>query len=71
MLVRVEKDGPVREVFLCATTKINRCLCKTHAEGHAFAPPTPAHWVDVFRHGARAFFVVVYLAAHQPGIGAR
>jgi hypothetical protein len=37
MLVRVEKDGTVRELFLCARTKVNRCLCETHAEGHAFA----------------------------------
>ena len=54
-LVRVEKDGAVREVLLYATTKVGKRLCETMLKDTLLPPPTPAHWVDVFPPGAWFF----------------
>jgi hypothetical protein len=72
MLVRVEKDGAVTEVLLYPPTKVGQCLREPMLKD-TFSPlPTPAQWVDSLSSWRYAsFFVVVYLAAHHPGIGPR
>jgi len=47
MLVRVEKDGDVREVLLSPPTKVSQCLRETMLKDTFSPPPTPAHWVDI------------------------
>ena len=72
MLVRVEKDGGVREVLSCPPTKVGQGLRETMLKDMFSPPPTPAHWVDCLSSWRYAsFFVVVHLAAHHPGIGPR
>ncbi len=47
LLVRVEKDGSVKEILLYPPTKISRCLRETLLKDSFSAPPHPAHWVDI------------------------
>jgi hypothetical protein len=47
MLVRVEKDGSVREVLLHPPTRISQCLRDAILKDTFSPPPKPAHWVDI------------------------
>jgi hypothetical protein len=47
MLVRVEKDGAVKEVLLYPATKISQCLRDAILKDTFSPPPRPAHWVDI------------------------
>ncbi|MBZ5630748.1 MAG: hypothetical protein LAO06_17975 [Acidobacteriia bacterium] len=47
MLVRVEKDGTVKEVLLFPPTKISQCLREPLLKATFSAPPKPAYWVDI------------------------
>jgi hypothetical protein len=47
LLVRVEKDGTVKEVLLYPATKMSQCLRETMLKDTFSPPPKPAHWVDI------------------------
>ena len=47
MLVRLDKDGAVREVLLHPPTKISQCLRETMLKDTFSPPPTPAYWVEI------------------------
>jgi hypothetical protein len=47
MLVRLEKDGAVKEVLLHPPTKVSECLRETMLTDTFSPPPTPSHWVDI------------------------
>jgi len=47
MLVRVEKDGAVKEVLLHPATRISQCLRDAILRNTFSPPPKPAHWVDI------------------------
>jgi hypothetical protein len=47
MLVRIEKDGSVKEVLLFPPTKISQCLREPLLKDAFSSPPKPAHWVDI------------------------
>ena len=47
MLVRVEKDGAVKEVLLFPPTKISQCLREPLLKATFSPPPKPAYWVDI------------------------
>ena len=47
MLVRVDKDGTVKEVLLHPATRISQCLREAILKDTFSPPPNPAHWVDI------------------------
>jgi hypothetical protein len=47
VLVRIEKDGTVKEVLLYPPTKISQCLRETMLKDRFSPPPKPDHWVDI------------------------
>jgi hypothetical protein len=47
MLVRVEKDGSVKEVLLYPPTKISQWLREPLLKAAFSPPPKPAYWVDI------------------------
>jgi hypothetical protein len=47
ILVRVEKDGSVKEVLLYRPTKMSECLRDPLLKVTFSAPPRPAWWVDI------------------------
>jgi hypothetical protein len=47
MLLRVERDGTVKEVLLYPATKISQCLRETMLKDTFSPAPKPAHWVDI------------------------
>ena len=47
MLVRIEKDGSVKEILLYPPTKISQCLREPLLKATFSAPPKPAYWVDI------------------------
>jgi hypothetical protein len=70
MLVRVEKDGGVSEVLLYPATKVGPCLRETMLKDTFRHQLLLTEWTS-FLLVLAFFFVVVYLAAHHPGIAAR
>ncbi len=47
ILVRVEKDGSVKEVLLYRPTKMSECMRGPLLKAVFSPPPKPAHWVDI------------------------
>jgi len=47
MLVRVDKDGTVKEVLLHPPTTISQCLREAMLKDTFSPPPKPAYWVDI------------------------
>lgn len=47
MLVRIDKNGSVKEVLLHPATKLSQCLRDTMLKDTFSPPPTPDHWVDI------------------------
>src|SRR5262249_35150656 len=47
MLIRVEKDGAIKEVLLHPATKISQCLRESLLKDSFTPPPKPAYWVNI------------------------
>jgi len=47
VLVRVEKNGAVKEVLLYPATRISQCLREAILKDTFSPPPKPVHWVDI------------------------
>jgi hypothetical protein len=48
MLLKLDKDGVVKEILLYPTTKMGSCARETLLTGKFSAPPRPAYWVGVY-----------------------
>jgi hypothetical protein len=47
LLVRIEKDGTVKEVLQHPATKVSQCFREAILKDTFSPPPKPAHWVDI------------------------
>jgi hypothetical protein len=48
ILMKMDKDGSVKEVLLHPTTKMGTCARETLLKGVFSPPPKPAYWVGVY-----------------------
>jgi hypothetical protein len=48
MLLKLDKDGVVKEVLLYPATKMGSCARETLLKGTFSAPPRPAYWVGLY-----------------------
>lgn len=48
MLIKLDKDGAVKEVLLSPATKMGACARETLLKGSFSPPPHPAYWVSVY-----------------------
>ena len=48
ILMRVDKDGAVKEVLLHPTTKLGTCARETLLKSSFSPPPKPGYWVSVY-----------------------
>ncbi len=48
ILMKLDKDGAVREVLLHPTTSMGSCARKTLLQSAFSPPPRPAYWVSVY-----------------------
>lgn len=48
MLMKLDKDGAVKEVLLHPTTKMGTCARETLLKGKLSPPPRPMYWVSVY-----------------------
>ena len=48
ILMKLDKDGAVREILLHPTTKMGTCARETLLKSTFSPPPRPAHWVSVY-----------------------
>lgn len=48
ILMKLDKDGAVKEVLLHATTKMGTCAREALLKGKFSPPPRPAYWVSVY-----------------------
>ncbi|SRR5260370_42672751 len=48
ILIKLDKDGTVREVLLHPTTKLGSCARDALLKGKFAPPPGPAYWVSVY-----------------------
>ena len=48
ILMKLDKDGAVKEVLLHPTTKMGTCVRETLLESSFPPPPKPAYWVSVY-----------------------
>jgi hypothetical protein len=48
MLMKLDKDGTVKEVLLHPTTKMSTCAREALLKGSFSPPPRPAYWVSVY-----------------------
>lgn len=48
ILMKLDKDGPVKEVLLHPTTRMGTCARETLLKSAFSPPPKPAYWVSVF-----------------------
>lgn len=48
MLLKLDKDGAVREVLLYPTTGMGACARKTLLKDRFSAPPRPDYWVGIY-----------------------
>jgi len=48
MLMKLDKDGAVKEVLLHPTTKLGTCARETVLKATFAPPPRPAYWVSVY-----------------------
>jgi hypothetical protein len=48
MLMKLDKDGAVKEVLLHSTTKLGTCARETLLKSAFSPPPRPAYWVSVY-----------------------
>jgi hypothetical protein len=53
ILIKLDKDGAVREVLLHPTTKLGSCARVTLLKGKFAPPPGPAYWVSVYMQMSR------------------
>lgn len=48
ILMKLDKDGAVKEILLHPTTKVGTCARETLLKGTFPPPPRPAYWVSVY-----------------------
>ncbi len=48
MLIKLDKNGAVKEVLLSPATKMAVCARETLLKGSFSPPPRPAYWVSIF-----------------------
>ena len=48
ILLKLDKDGAVKEVLLHPTTKLGTCARETLLKSSFSPPPKPSYWVSVF-----------------------
>jgi hypothetical protein len=48
MLIKLDKDGAVKEVLLSPATKLAVCARQTLLKGSFSPPPRPAYWVSIY-----------------------
>lgn len=48
ILLKLDKDGAVKEVLLRPTTKLGTCARDTLLKSTFSAPPKPSYWVSIF-----------------------
>lgn len=52
-LMKLDKDGAVKEVLLSPTTKLGTCARETLLQSGFSTPPRPSYWVSVYLQLAR------------------
>jgi hypothetical protein len=53
ILIKLDKDGTVKEVLLYPTTKVGTCSREALLKDKFSSPPRPAYWVSVYMKMAR------------------
>lgn len=53
ILIKLDKDGTVKEVLLHPTTKLALCARNALLKGNFFPPPAPAYWVSIYTQISR------------------
>lgn len=53
ILMKLDKDGAVKEVLLYPSTRLGVCLRETLLKDRFSAPPRPAYWVSIYMKLAR------------------
>src|SRR5271165_6450479 len=48
ILLKLEKDGTVKEVLLYPATKVGTCAREAFLKDRFLSPPRPAYWVSVY-----------------------
>jgi hypothetical protein len=48
ILIKLDKDGTVKEVLLYPTTKVGTCARESLLKDKFSSPPRPAYWVSVY-----------------------